>query len=293
MIGVFGDRGALSHLDVGPLGSLLTGNARSAVEPEQDTRIRWIGAQLIIATVFVGGFVAVFVVSSTCAFAVTSRRRELGLLRAVGATPGQVRRLLLTETVLVALLAGVPGAVSGALAAPLLAGPFVAVGLEPAGFTVGVSWWALGVSVLVGWSSRATGVWLSARRAGRVPPLDALRDAAVEKRPMTRTRWATGVLGVLAGGGLALLLPGATAQDKPTIVLGSAMLLLVAAALLAPVLVVPLVRLVPSGRGATGVLVRGAAAVAPGASRRSPRRCSPRWASRCCWSARSRPPLRP
>ena len=262
VIGVLGDRGALSHLDVGPLGSLLTGNARSAVEPEQDTRTRWIGAQLIIATVFVGGFVAVFVVSSTCAFAVTSRRRELGLLRAVGATPGQVRRLLLTETVLVALLAGGPGAVLGALAAPLLAGPFVAVGLEPAGFTVGVSWWALGVSVLVGLVVAAAGVWLSARRAGRVPPLDALRDAAVEKRPMTRTRWATGVLGVLAGGGLALLLPGATAQDKPTIVLGSAMLLLVAAALLAPVLVVPLVRLVPSGRGATGVLVRGAASVA-------------------------------
>ncbi|MEV4509849.1 ABC transporter permease [Dactylosporangium sp. NPDC049525] len=229
---------------------------------EQDTRTRWIGAQLIIATVFVGGFVAVFVVSSTCAFAVTSRRRELGLLRAVGATPGQVRRLLLTEIALVALLAGVPGAALGALAAPLLAGPFVAVGLEPAGFTVGVSWWALGVSVLAGLVVGAAGVWLSARRAGRVSPLDALRDAAVERRPMTRTRWCFGVLGVLAGGGLALLLPGATAEDKPTIVLLSAMILLVAAALLAPVLVAPLVRLVPAGRGATGLLVRGAAAVA-------------------------------
>ena len=125
------------------------------------------------------------------------------------------------------------GAGLGALTAPLLAGPFVAVGLEPKGFTVGVSWWAIGVSVLVGLVVGAAGVWLSARRAGRVPPLDALRDAAVEKRPMTRTRWATGVLCVLAGGGLALLLPGATAQDKPTIVLLSAMTLLVAAALLA------------------------------------------------------------
>ncbi|WP_327006282.1 FtsX-like permease family protein [Dactylosporangium sp. NBC_01737] len=101
-------------------------------------------------------------------------------------------------------------------------------------------------------------------RAPRRPgvALAALRDAAVERRPMTRTRWATGVLCVLAGGGLALLLPGATAQDKPTIVLLSAMILLVAAALLAPVLVVPLVRLMPAGRGATGLLVRGAAAVA-------------------------------
>ncbi|WP_327006283.1 ABC transporter permease [Dactylosporangium sp. NBC_01737] len=170
VIGVRFAPGASPRLDAGPLGTVLTGDARSAAEPEQDTRTRWIGAQLIIATVFVGGFVAVFVVSSTCAFAVTSRRRELGLLRAVGATPGQVRRLLLTEIVLVALLAGVPGALLGALAAPLLAGPFVAVGLEPAGFTVGVSWWALGVSVLTGLVVGAAGVWLSARRAGRVSP---------------------------------------------------------------------------------------------------------------------------
>ncbi|MEV0131964.1 ABC transporter permease [Dactylosporangium sp. NPDC050688] len=254
--------GASAALDAGALGTVLTGDARSAVEWERDTRTRWIGAQLIIATVFVGGFVAVFVVSSTCAFAVASRRRELALLRAVGATPGQVRRLLLTEIVLVALVAGVPGALLGALTAPLLAGPFVAVGLEPAGFTVGLSWWALGGSVLAGLVVGAAGVWLSARRAGRVSPLDALRDAAVEQRPMTRTRWVTGVLAALGGGGLALLLPGATAQDKPTIVLLSAMTLLVAAALLAPVLVVPLVRLLPAGRGATGVLVRGAAAVA-------------------------------
>lgn len=262
VIGVRLAPGAPAVLDAGELGTVLTGDARSAVEWERDTRTRWIGAQLIIATVVVGGFVAVFVVSSTCAFAVTSRRRELGLLRAVGATPGQVRRMLLTEIVLVALLAGVPGALLGALTAPLLAGPFVAVGLEPAGFTVGVSWWAPGSAVLAGLVVGAAGVWLSARRAGRVSPLDALRDAAVEQRPMTRTRWVTGLLAVLGGGGLALLLPGATAQDKPTIVLLSAMTLLVAAALLAPVLVVPLVRLLPAGRGATGVLVRGAAAVA-------------------------------
>ncbi|MET7425297.1 ABC transporter permease [Dactylosporangium sp. NPDC005555] len=259
VIGVLFAPGASVHLDPG--GTVLVGAARSAVEPEQDVRTRWLGAQLIIATVFVGGFVAVFVVSSTCAFAVSTRRRELGLLRAVGATPGQVRRLLLTETLVVALAAGVPGALLGALTAPLLAGRFVAVGLEPEGFTVGVSWWALGVSVLAGLVVAVTGVWLSARRAGRVPPLEALRSSAAEPRPMTRTRWAAGVLCVLAGGGIALLLPGSSAQDKPTLVLGSAMLLLVAAALLAPVVVVALVRLLPVGRGATAALVRGSAAV--------------------------------
>ncbi|GGM32372.1 FtsX-like permease family protein [Dactylosporangium sucinum] len=251
-------------LGLGALGEPLTGTERSAAEPARDTRTRWIGAQLIIATVLVGGFVAVFVVASTCAFSASQRRREIGLLRAIGATPGQVRRLLLAEVLLVALGAGVLGAVGGALLAPLLEGPFVAVGLEPTGFQVGLSWWAMGVSLAAGLVVAALGVWLSARRTSRVPALDALREAAVEKRPMTPSRWIVGGLGVVVGGGLAALLPGSTAEQKPTIVLCSAMVLLVAAALLAPAVVVPLVRLVtwPFRRGATGMLVREGTSVA-------------------------------
>ncbi|GAA0718513.1 ABC transporter permease [Dactylosporangium roseum] len=140
----------------------------------------------------------------------------------------------------------------------------MAVGLEPTGFQVGFSWWAVVVSLLTGLVVAALGVWLSARRASRVPALDALREAAVEKRPMTLSRWVFGLLGVVIGGGLAALVPGSTAEQKPTIVLGSAMVLLVAAALLAPVVVVPLVRLVtwPARRGATGMLVREGTLVA-------------------------------
>ncbi|MFI5906651.1 FtsX-like permease family protein [Dactylosporangium sp. NPDC051541] len=248
---------------LGGLGTALAGDARGAAESEEDLRTRWIGAQLIIAVVFVGFFVAVFVVASTCAFSASQRRQELGLLRAVGATPGQVRRMLLAEALLVGLAAGVPGALLGAALAPLLAGPFVATGLEPTGFEVGFTWWAPMCAVAVGLVVAAAGVWLSARRAARVPALEALRVAAAEPRPMTLARWLTGGGAVLLGGGLALLLPGSTAEQKPTIVLGSAMVLLVGAALLAPVFVVPLVRLVtwPARRGATGLLVREGARV--------------------------------
>ncbi|WP_433056489.1 FtsX-like permease family protein [Dactylosporangium sp. CS-033363] len=248
---------------LGELGGVLTGDARGAAEPERDRGTRWIGAQLIIATVFVGTFVAIFVVASTCAFAVSQRRRELALLRAVGATPGQVRRMLLGEALLVALAAGVPGALLGAALAPLLAGPFIATGLEPTGFRVGFTWWAPAVALGIGLVVAVLGVWLSARRAGKVPPLDALRVAAAEPRPMTLARWLTGGALLLLGAGLAVLLPSSTAEQKPTLVLASAMVLLVSAALLAPVVVVPVVRLVtwPARRGATGLLVREGARV--------------------------------
>ncbi|MEV6925969.1 ABC transporter permease [Dactylosporangium sp. NPDC051485] len=245
------------------LGTALTGDARAAAEPEGDRSTRWIGAQLIIATVLVGAFVAIFVVASTCAFSVAQRRRELALLRAVGATPGQVRRMLLAEVALVALGAGIPGALLGAALAPLLAGPFVAVGLEPTGFRVGFTWWAPLTALAVGLVVGVLGVWLSARRASRVRPLDALRVAAAEPRPMTLSRWVAGSALLLCGGGLALLLPGSSAEQKPTVVLGSAMVLLVAAALLAPVVVVPVVRVVtwPARRGPTGLLLREGARV--------------------------------
>ena len=49
-------------------------------------------------------FMAMFVVASTFGFVVAARRRELGLLRLVGATPGQVRRMVRHESVVTALI---------------------------------------------------------------------------------------------------------------------------------------------------------------------------------------------
>lgn len=58
--------------------------------------------------------IAVFVVAGTVAFAVEGRRREIALLRAIGATPGQVRRRLLGVTASIGLLAGVAGCLAAA-----------------------------------------------------------------------------------------------------------------------------------------------------------------------------------
>src|SRR5260370_5537819 len=68
----------------------------------------------------VSAFVAVFVVASTFGFAVTQRRRELALLRLAGATPAQVRRMLLAEALITGLAAGAAGA---AAAPPAPGGP--------------------------------------------------------------------------------------------------------------------------------------------------------------------------
>ena len=63
-------------------------------------------------------FMALFVVGSTFGFVVASRRRELGLLRLVGATPGQVRRVVLGESAVVASAATVVGCLVSTAVAP-------------------------------------------------------------------------------------------------------------------------------------------------------------------------------
>ena len=63
-------------------------------------------------------FMALFVVGSTFGFVVASRRRELGLLRLVGATPRQVRRVVLGESAVVAAATTVVGCLVSTAVAP-------------------------------------------------------------------------------------------------------------------------------------------------------------------------------
>ncbi|MFF5296407.1 ABC transporter permease [Paractinoplanes globisporus] len=248
----------------GSSGEVVTGGERDSLEPASVTRVRWLGAQLLIALVGLGAFAAVFVVASTCALSAAQRRREIGLLRAVGATPGQVRRMMYAETLVIAVLAALAGLPIGALTAPLLAGPFVDAGLEPAGFTGTVQPLALAGAFLLGVVVALAGVAVVARRASRAPALDALRDAAVEWRAMTLLRWIAGVAAAVGGVVLLARLSAMSITVRSTAGLGGAMLLLTAAALLAPVVIVPLVRLAtwPWRRAATGMLVREGTLVA-------------------------------
>ncbi|SCG53220.1 ABC transporter permease [Micromonospora humi] len=252
---------------VGGDGRALTGDGRSASEPRNDARTRWIGMQVLTATAALAGFVTVFVVASTFAFDVGQRRRELGLLRAVGATPRQVRRMVRAEALVVGATAGLTGLLVGAALAPVLGALLVDVGFEPATFRVRYEPWPVALSIVAGPVIALLAVWSASRRAARVRPLEALREAAVEQRPIGRLRVATGVLLVAAG--LALSVGTATAdqaRDAATFALYAVMALVAGATVLAPAAVRPVVRLLRSPvrrpGGAIGMLVRAGASTA-------------------------------
>ncbi len=244
-------------------GKVLTGDARSALEPPGDARTRWIGLQVLTAMAALSGFVAVFLVASTFSFSVLQRTRELGLLRLVGATPRQVRRLMLGEAATVGALAGACGVPLGAAAAPLLGKVLVEGGFEPATFSVRYGALPMLLAFLTGLLVAVTGAALASRRAARVRPLAALRAADAERRPMTRSRWITGLGAATLGALFAYATASADALSMPTYAIGAVMAFVTATALLCPAFVPALARLLltPWRAGALGLLVRQSAAV--------------------------------
>lgn len=112
---------------------VLSGAGRLDAIPSPDVMLVEGTLTLLSLTLGVAGFVAVVVISGTFGYAVAARRRELGLLRAAGATPRQARRLVLGGALAASVLASPAGSAAGIL----LAGPWARwlarSGLAPAG----------------------------------------------------------------------------------------------------------------------------------------------------------------
>ncbi|WP_112247453.1 FtsX-like permease family protein [Kribbella monticola] len=197
------------------------------------------GLQVVLSMVgVISGFITIFVIASTFAFAVASRRREVGLLRLIGATPRQVRRMVFGEALVVALAASVTGAVLAQLATPFLLAKASYTELAPVKLEPASPWIPLGIAIAVGLVVALLGARSAARRAGRVGPVEALREAALEPPQIGVVRVVFGLV-FLAGAiaMLALIQPG-TGEGVVPLAMFTPMVLVVSLTLLAP-LVVP------------------------------------------------------
>ncbi|MFD3531924.1 FtsX-like permease family protein [Streptomyces sp. NPDC058664] len=182
--------------------------------------------------------VAILVVVGTFALTIQQRHRELALLRAIAATPRQIRRLIGREALIVGALAGVLGSVTGLPVAHWLHGEFVGFKaipetLEP---TVGVFPFAaaIGAALLGAWAAAR----ISARRTTRIRPAEALSEAAVEQRTFTWGRTGAGI--VFLTGGVVLLVVLSALRSEPAatpVTFLSVVVLAVAVSLLGPLVV--------------------------------------------------------
>lgn len=186
-------------------------------------------------------FAGAFLIFNTLSMTVVERVRELGLLRAAGATRGQLTSFILIQASVIGVLGSIVGiglgialatAMSlwtGTVGSVVVGGPVVAPTDVIAAFVVG-----LAVTLAAALEP--------ARRAGRIPPVEALKarlDPPTARR--AHLRWLVAVFGLVAVAGL-LLWPRGAGNDA----LVSALAVygaLLAVALLVPLVLPPLARL--------------------------------------------------
>lgn len=113
--------------------------------------------------------IALFGIGNTLALNVFERTREIGLLRAVGATQRQMRRIIRTEAVLVAVFGAIVGVLVG-----LAAGWALVTALEDEGFEFAVNGATLAIILVVGFIAGVVAAVFPARRAARTDVLEAI-----------------------------------------------------------------------------------------------------------------------
>lgn len=257
---------------VGDVATVRSGEDQGARQSQEiKDRISFLPTILLVFA-GIATFVGAFLIFNTFTITMAQRQREFALLRALGASRGQVRAMVGSEALTVGVLGAGLGIAAGFLVAPGLRAMIGAFGADLPSTATVFSGRTILVGLVVGMAVTAAASLLPARRATRVAPVEALREAAappgrgaVPRGPVL-TGVAIGVLGIVL---LGLALVGTVDDDTGTAFAGGgAGLLFLAATLISPILVGPLARLLgrPLQRlfGLPGRLAQDNAARQPG-----------------------------
>ncbi|MEU8522108.1 FtsX-like permease family protein [Streptomyces sp. NPDC048577] len=145
--------------------------------------------------------VGIFLIVNTFSMLVAQRTREIGLMRAIGAGREQVNRSVLVEALLLGIVGSVAGVAAGVGLAVGLMEFMSSLGMELSTQDLTVAWTTPAVGLLLGIVVTVVAAYIPARRAGKISPMAALRDAGTP---------ADGAAGRVRGGiGLLLTTAGA------------------------------------------------------------------------------------
>ena len=183
-------------------------------------------------------FVGSFIIWNTFTMTVTQRSREIALVRAVGATRWQVLRSLLTEAALLGLVASAIGIALGVAVAKGLTMLMDALNFSMPSTSLQIQPRTIWVSLLVGVVVTTVAALVPAKRATKVLPVEALREATPGTYRPSITRAAIGLVLVALGvAGILLGLYG----DAPFLLFGLGVLgVIVGIIVLTPLVARPL-----------------------------------------------------
>jgi putative ABC transport system permease protein len=134
-------------------------------EEQVNTLVNLFYALLLLAIV-----ISLFGIANTLALSIHERRRELGMLRAIGMSRRQVRTMVRYEAVITALIGAILGMALGVVFATLIAQP-----LKDEGFTLSYPIGSLLVLLVLAGLAGVLAAIPPARRASRLDVLDSLQ----------------------------------------------------------------------------------------------------------------------
>ena len=202
-------------------------------------------ALLVFAAVAL--IVSAFIINNTFAIVLGQRIRELGLLRAVGATGRQIRSSVLIEALLIGVVASLVGVFAGMGIAwsikALIAQVGDGSGLPDGPLIIATRTWI--AAAIVGIGVTLLAAISPARRASRIPPIAALRDDLSLWSGNNRRRTVVGLL--FGVGGLLATAFGTTsnagASRQLALLASGALLLFISISLLSTLIARPAARL--------------------------------------------------
>ena len=194
----------------------------------------------LLVFAFVALFVGAFVIFNTFNIVVTQRTRELGLLRALGASRRQVFSSVLLESVVIGLLGAGVGLGVGIGLAILLKRGLALIGLELPPTPLEIRTTTVVAALIVGTAVTVLASAFPARRASRVAPIEALREGTIAPTASLRRRSIIG--GLLTAAGVGAIVAGLFGGvPQPAAVVGAgAQFTFIGVAVLAPLFARPL-----------------------------------------------------
>ena len=213
----------------------------------------------LLAFAYIALFVGMFIIYNTFSIVVAQRARDMAMLRAIGASRGQVVRSVVFESVAVGVVASAVGLGVGVLMSFGLRALLSAVGLEIPSGPIVITASTVTTAFIVGtFITVASALW-PAVRSSRVKPIAALRDVAIDVSGSSMIRTGIGI--AILGLGVASFAAGIFGVGSALVLIGfGTVATIIGVFVLGPVIAVPLMHAlgapIQAISGTTGRLAR-------------------------------------
>ncbi|QKV96591.1 ABC transporter permease [Streptomyces sp. NA02950] len=173
---------------------------------------------VILAAIFGSSMVLIvmFGVASTVGLALQQRAREMALLRAIGTTSKQLRRMIVCETAVLSVAAVALAVAPGYFAGKALFGVLTDSGVVDSAIVFHEGWMPMAVGAATVVIAAAAATRFAGRRAARTEPVAALAESATEARWFTVPRLLLALFFLVNGVSLSVV-TATVMEDGPTL----------------------------------------------------------------------------